>query len=336
MGAGVFGLSIGFAIARRGVRVQVIDPNGAGSGSSGGPVGALAPHVPENWNPKKAFQFDSLVMAAPFWADVSQVSGMSTGYGRLGRLQPILDEKGLELARARCVTAKEFWGDFAEWSVIPAKGAWAPFSTTGHLIYDSLTARIDPKATCSALSQAICVLGGTVMRSGAPQGPVIWATGWTGLRDLSEHLGKTVGTGVKGQAIALGYDAGEMPQIFADGLHIVPHANGTVAIGSTSERQFDDPTSVDAQCDDLYRKAVETCPILADAPVVIRWAGVRPRARSRAPMLGPWPDRPGHFIANGGFKIGFGMAPKVAQVMADLVLNSDDQIPEGFRVTDNL
>jgi glycine oxidase len=76
-------------------------------------------------------------------------------------------------------------------------------------------------------------------------------------------------------------------------------------------------------------------PVLKDAPVIARWAGVRPRARSRAPMLGAWPDRPDHFIANGGFKIGFGMAPKVAQVMADLLLEDHDTIPEGFRVTDN-
>ncbi|MGB5066218.1 MAG: FAD-dependent oxidoreductase, partial [Albidovulum sp.] len=67
-----------------------------------------------------------------------------------------------------------------------------------------------------------------------------------------------------------------------------------------------------------------------------RWAGVRPRAKTRAPMLGGWPGRPGHFIANGGFKIGFGMAPKVAAVMADLVLEGHDRIPDGFRVCDNL
>ena len=48
--------------------------------------------------------------------------------------------------------------------------------------------------------------------------------------------------------------------------------------------------------------------------------GIRPRAASRQPVLGPWPGRPGHFIANGGFKIGFGMAPKAAQAMADLLL----------------
>ena len=63
-----------------------------------------------------------------------------------------------------------------------------------------------------------------------------------------------------------------------------------------------------------------------------RWAGVRPRARSRAPMLGAWPDRPGHFIANGGFKIGFGMAPKVAETMAALILDGDNTIPPGFEV----
>jgi glycine oxidase len=47
-------------------------------------------------------------------------------------------------------------------------------------------------------------------------------------------------------------------------------------------------------------------------------------------VLGPWPGRPGHFVANGGFKIGFGMAPKVAEVMADLVLEGRDTIPPDF------
>ncbi|MCI5042840.1 MAG: FAD-dependent oxidoreductase, partial [Donghicola eburneus] len=47
-------------------------------------------------------------------------------------------------------------------------------------------------------------------------------------------------------------------------------------------------------------------------------------------------DADGQFIANGGFKIGFGMAPGVARVMADLVLEGRDGIPQGFRVEDNL
>jgi glycine oxidase len=65
--------------------------------------------------------------------------------------------------------------------------------------------------------------------------------------------------------------------------------------------------------------------------VIERWAGIRPRARSRAPMLGLHPTRPGAFIANGGFKIGFGMAPLVAELMADLVVDGTDRIPPEFR-----
>ena len=55
-GAGIFGLSIAWVLPQRGAQVQVIDPDGVGAGASGGIVGALAPHVPENWNPKKQFQ----------------------------------------------------------------------------------------------------------------------------------------------------------------------------------------------------------------------------------------------------------------------------------------
>ena len=85
-GAGIFGLSIAWACAQRGAKGQGADPSGAGAGSSGGLVGALAPHVPENWNAKKAFQLDSLLMSARFWTEVETAGGVSAGYGRTGRL----------------------------------------------------------------------------------------------------------------------------------------------------------------------------------------------------------------------------------------------------------
>ena len=98
-GAGIFGLSLAWVCARRGARVQVVDPFGPGAGSSGGTVGALAPHVPENWNPKKAFQLESLLSAEGFWAEVESAGGLSAGYARTGRLQPVAGEAALALAR---------------------------------------------------------------------------------------------------------------------------------------------------------------------------------------------------------------------------------------------
>ena len=325
MGAGVIGLSVAYACARRGAAVRVIDPHGVASGASGGLVGALAPHVPENWNTKKAFQFESLMMAEAFWRDVAGLSGVDVGYARSGRLQLLADARAVELARARARTAAALWQGKAEWQVVSSGGGhWMPPSPTGLVVHDTLSALIHPRRATRALADAVVALGGEILAAGDPQGKVVWATGWSGVQEIG-------GTGVKGQAALLRFDAAGQPQLFADALHIIPHGDGTVAIGSTSEREFTDPFGTDAALDDVLERATLACPILHGAEVLERWAGVRPRSKSRAPVLGAHPLRDGDYIANGGFKIGFGMAPKVGAVMAALVLDGDDQIPEGFR-----
>ena len=269
MGAGVFGLSVAYACARRGARVRVIDPHGVAAGSGGGLV-------------------------------------------------------GVALARGRAETAADLWQGKAVWEVVPAgDAAWMPPSPTGLVVRDTLSALIHPRRATRALADAVVALGGEVLTDGPAAGAVVWATGWAGVQEIG-------GTGVKGQAALLRYDAVGQPQLFADALHIIPHWDGTVAVGSTSEREFDETYSNDDQLDGILMRAYAAFPVLAGAEVLERWAGVRPRSRSRAPVLGHHPTRPGQFIANGGFKIGFGMAPKVGEVMADLVLDVHDKVPEGF------
>jgi glycine/D-amino acid oxidase-like deaminating enzyme len=330
-GAGIFGLSVAWACAQRGARVQVIDPGGPGAGASGGIVGALAPHVPENWNDKKAFQLDSLLMAERFWAEVAGAGGLDPGYARLGRVQPLADGAAVALAHARASGAAALWQGRAEWRVLSADVMpLAPVSASGQVVLDTLSARLHPRQACAALAAALATRGVRITADGSDQGQVLWATGAAGLEALNAGHTRQVGAGVKGQAALLAFDAREQPQVFAGGVHIVPHGDGTVAIGSTSERDYADPQSTDGQLDDVIAVARAAVPALRDAPVIARWAGLRPRARSRAPMLGAHPLIKGQFIANGGFKIGFGMAPKVAQVMADLMLDGQADIPPGF------
>lgn len=337
-GAGAFGLTAALEALRRGAKVRVIDPNGVGFGSSGGVVGALAPHTPERWDSTKEFQLESLLLSRSYWPNVEEIGGVSTGYGSLGRLQAIPNDHQLELAHLRTKDAKTLWKGLAEWRVISVEDTkgWAPQTPTGWLVHDTLSARINPARACAALAAAVRALGGEIVTEAAPEGIVIHATGVWGLNEMSARLGREVGNGVKGQAILLKYDLPDAPQIFTGGVHIIPHSDGTLAIGSTSERYYDNPQKTDTLADDLLGRAIKSMPQLAQAPVLKRWAGVRPRAATRAPMMGADPDRTGEFVFNGGFKIGFGIVPLAAQRLMDLVLEDRDTIPDDFKVEASL
>lgn len=338
-GGGAFGLACAWECARRGAKVRIVElAQRVGAGASGGLEGALAPHVPEQWNPKKQFQFESLVMAESFWAAVNAAGGGNAGYARIGRIMPLEDDAAVARAETRALGAAQYWQGKAQWRIAKAAefGAFAPRSGTGLVVHETLSARANPRGAGAALAAAFAAKGGETVFGDAPdEGAVIWATGVAGLKDMSAALGRELGGGVKGQCASLAYAADHAPLIYAEDMYMVPHANGTVVIGATSERSFDAPNTTDEQLEALIARAREACPALADAPVLERWAGVRPRARSRAPMLGAWPGRAGHYVANGGFKIGFGVAPKVAEVMADLVLEGHGAIPDGFRVEDS-
>ena len=82
----------------------------------------------------------------------------------------------------------------------------------------------------------------------------------------------------------------------------------------------------------VINRAIAVFPELAYAKILKTWAGVRPRAKSRAPVLGRHPLDDSAYIANGGFKIGFGIAPAVATIMADFMLEGKETIPDDFSV----
>lgn len=332
-GGGIMGLACAHALLRRGARVRLVEVAHLGAGASGGIVGALAPHAPEGWDGLKRFQFEALVMAGAWWEGVAGISGRDPGFARLGRLQPLPDAAAIGRATARAASAATLWGGAGDWQVIPATDdPWEPVSPSGFLVRDSLSARLFPRLALPALSEAIRAQGGEIVlgEDARDEGAVVWATGLAGLDALGAATGRPAGRGVKGQAALLRADAARRPQIFAPGLHVVPHPGGVVAIGSTSENDWIDATATDAALDAVIARARALVPALADAPVIERWAALRPRAATGGPLAGPWPGRPGHYILNGGFKIGFALAPLLAEGMADLILNGMGTLPDAF------
>ena len=181
VGAGIFWLSAAWACLDRGLSVAVYDKDTVGGGASGGIVGALSPHMPEAWNPKKEFQLNALLAAPAHWSRVAEVSGVDPGFGHVGRILPLRSAKAAELAAARSAAAIDLWRGQAMFRVTSAShGISAPYG----VVHETLTARLYPKHAVRSLATALRHRGVRIMEhhpvpdlSLLPAGRVIVAAG---------------------------------------------------------------------------------------------------------------------------------------------------------------
>ncbi|MCG5476317.1 MAG: D-amino-acid oxidase, partial [Sinorhizobium fredii] len=66
--------------------------------------------------------------------------------------------------------------------------------------------------------------------------------------------------------------------------------------------------------------------------VIERWAGLRPKATGREPMVGRHPDHQRLSVLTGGFKVSFGMAHVLAGLVIDEITGQTTiDLPQSFR-----
>lgn len=362
IGGGVMGLWVAHYAARAGLSVHLLDQGLIASGASGGVLGALMPHMPDRWNEKKQLQFDALVSLEAEISALEAETGLSAGYRRTGRIIPLPKPHLNEIARGHERDAGQNWraGDRQfYWHVRDAScagGLLDDSAVSSGLVEDTLAGRISPrgltamlKASLQANSRVMLVenmgvvgldpANGTAMLSDGSTlafGHAVIANGYQA-RELIEALAgplrKPVVVPVKGQAALLAADLGaSTPVIYLDGLYVVPHEGGRVAIGSTSENRFDDPSSTDHQLDTLIAAAIRLVPSLQGADVLERWAGLRPKAIGRDPMVGALPGLQRISVLTGGFKVSFGIAHRLASALTGVIVGdrTETGLPESF------
>ncbi|MEM6906509.1 MAG: FAD-dependent oxidoreductase, partial [Pseudomonadota bacterium] len=332
IGAGVFGLWVAREALHAGLSVVVTDRAGPGAGASGGVVGALTPHMPVRWRPLKELQLRALLSLEAEAASLTAETGLETGYRRAGRLSPLIDARARARAEEQALAAREVWRGEAAFRVLDTPPeAYAPVlppeSCAEGCVSDTLSARIDPRRYLQALGAAVErsaeIRRGWTAREVSPEGHVrfdrgeiqagnvVIAAGWESfpLAPVAQ------GQGVKGQAAVLGADLPEdMPVIQAPDLYVVRQGRGRVAVGSTSEKVWDHGAP-DQGLEAVIDRARRFCPGLSTAPVLERWAGIRPKAPGREPMAGPVPGTR-IVMATGGYKIGLGIAHEVGKALA--------------------
>lgn len=352
---------------RRGIETLLVDADHLGSGASGGLLGALMPHMPDRWSEKKQFQFDALISLEAEIAAIEAATGLSAGYRRSGRLIPLPKPHLHKIALDHSADAEIHWkvGERRfHWHVLdrpPGDGWIDPAAGESGFVHDTLAARVAPRLLTAALAaflrkaRHVRVLENTEITGLDPArgmasieggaitfGRCILAAGYRSfplLEKLTPGLKKPLGQAVKGQAALLAADIDPgLPTIFRDGLYVVAHEGGHVAVGSTSENSFANAFSTDEQLDAIIEAARDMVPALRDAPVIKRWAGLRPKAIDRDPMVGAHPANRNLIALTGGFKVSFGLAHRLAE--AAICIASDTQadflLPESFGISNHI
>jgi len=356
IGGGITGLWTAFHAARQGLSVVLIEKRGLGAGASGGVMGALMPHQPTGWDGKKQFQLDGLLALEEEISELEDFTGLSAGYRRCGRLMPIRVAHKRPFAENWAKASETNWPHPFRWRVLDQTPVpdWLPSDAMPFgANYDDLSARADPRKLLAALTEglrrhsvdirentAVETLDpdGTMRLAGGGRisaGHVVLAAGWESFPLIAPGIERSIGTGVKGQAALLRparpVDPAA-PILYDEGVYVIAHDSGDVAVGSTSENSFDDPGSTDEKLDTVIAAATALSPALEGAVTIERWAGIRPKAAGRDPLVGPLPGFRNTFLATGGFKIGFGIAHLMARaVLAQIIGGNPAFLPESFR-----
>lgn len=368
VGGGIMGLWAAVKAKRQGIRTLLLDAVRPASGASGGLLGALMPHMPDRFGEKKKFQFDALIILEDEVQRLEAETGLTCGYRRCGRIIPLPKPHLRPIAARHAQDAAEHWRagnrKFA-WNLLetsPDAGWISPQTGPAGFVHDTLAARVSPRAlTCALLAvinasrhvqrvdgQRVVSLekDAAMLQTGERIGfgHVLIAAG-IGSFPLLEQLGgaeggallRPLGSAVKGQAALLKTDVDpDRPVIFLNGLYVVAHEGGHVAVGSTSEDHFEDGFSTDDQLDALIARAREMSPDLQKSQIVERWAGLRPKAIDRDPMVGPHPDFPQVIALTGGFKVSFGLAHRLADAALAGVTGQAAELPSSFTLSHHL
>lgn len=342
IGGGILGLWAARHAIKRGEKVVLLEKRQIGSGASGGFLGALMPHMPDNWIAKKQFQYEGLDTLEAVIAELEEETGVSCGYRKCGRIIPIPNEELLGQLHQRTKGAEEHWQGKYTLTVEQdqSKGWVNPEIAKYGIQKDTFSARINPRQYLAALDAYVrprCdllegvevqalplqrVQGEVYLTNGEKitAGKVVVANGFEAYPLLQPfmgeaNLGKPIGRGVKGQAVLIEFEhSDDLPITYHDGVYVVPHEGNRIAIGSTSvgDWQGQKIDSFDESNMGFYERAIELVPALKDAPIVDRWANVRPRNtlkdKGTEPYFGAVEGHENLFALIGGFKITLGVA----------------------------
>jgi glycine oxidase len=358
VGAGAIGLAVAWRATQRGLRVLVLERGDhAGAGTSSVAAGMLAPisEVLASEQPLMRLGLQSVEAYPDFVDELSEVTGMDTGYLRCGTLlgardrddaewlereRELRETLGLPVQRLRASQAREL------------EPALAPTLRLGLEIPDDHA--IDPRKLTAALAQALREAGGELRTgtavnaltiahervsgitlsdgSDVPAENVVVAAGaWSSSLDGIPEGARIPIHPIKGQILRLHDPAGAglLTRVLRmTGGYVVPRGDGRYVIGATMEERGFDRTVTAGAAFELLRNAFELLPSVTELVIDELSAGLRPATPDNAPAIGPGSIDGLHW-AVGHYRHGILLTPITAELVVG-ALTGNPAIPEEF------
>ncbi|MFC5906456.1 glycine oxidase ThiO [Streptacidiphilus monticola] len=365
IGGGVIGLATAWRTAQRGLSVTVLDPD-PGRGANQVAAGMLAPVTELQYGeePLLALGIASNARYADFAAELTEATGLDTGYRACGTLAVALDaDDRAELHEVHGFQQR--LGLDVEWLSGREARRLEPMLAPG--VRGATLVRGDHQVDGRRLGAALvaaCVKAGVTLhpsraaRVTTEGGRATGALAVDGTKLTADQTAVAAGCWsgglegvpaavrlplrpVKGQVLRLRMTTvrGDFPgppflsrnvRAVVRGVHIylVPRADGELVLGATTEEEGFDTTVTAGGVYELLRDAHELVPGITELPLAETSAGLRPGTPDNAPLLGPT-ALPGLVAATGHHRNGVLLTPVTADALAEYLTTG--QLPPEAR-----
>lgn len=343
VGGGVIGLVTAYELASRGARVTVVDRGPMGAEASWAGAGIVGPaqwaFANNDDDRLRAVSYD----AFPTLAErLRESTGIDIGYRRSGGVELISRDQPeewidamLERWRSQGIDHERLTPKgLRELEPFVVDDRWIGFHVPG-------VCQVRNPRYLRALVAA-CQSSGVSLRPGAEvvdivgKAPriegvrfadgsvascsdlVITSGAWSGL--FSKCLGYELPVRpLQGQMIAFQTESILSRILMREKCYLVPRDDGVVLAGSTEDEVGFAKQTTEKGLQHLLAMAFETVATLRQAPIIARWAGLRPASPLDHPIIGRAPGWDHVWLGTGHFRHGLAQSPGTGLLLADWI-----------------
>jgi glycine oxidase len=349
VGGGVIGCSIAYSLARAGARVTLLERTHLAAGASGVAAGMLAPQVEA---PFADPFFELALLGRAEHAGLAERLLDEVGLDVEHRVTGILRVARTEAERTE-LQRQQRWqaarGLAAEWIEADELGRREPLlsGVAGRLLAGGLWLPDEAQVRSPRLVQALATAAaghgarlvegmwaigletigqrvtGVVTPTSVVRGETIVLAAGVWSPELARSAGLDLPvTPVKGQVISL-RALGKSPRqvIWSGECYLVPRPDGEILLGATEEEGNYDARPTLAGLNRLTEAALEVVPAAGGFVVDSAWAGLRPAAPDRHPIVGRAAHIDGLLVATAHYRNGVLLGPLTGRRVAEQILS---------------